>query len=162
MTEQTFSRACAGPCSLQRSWRKVLALVVCLDTQSRWWNPHPHNEEEGKKTLCVPFTKEVKQRGSTDLDERIKGLLLVVLWDDFCQELVFTLGQFDKGTNAVNVRIDLDVEDVVPPCKSKMALRENKIHTELPAALLTPRLWFTQGAQGSSGKSDSGFTSILV
>lgn len=63
-----------------------------------------------------------KHRDSTDLDERIKGLLLVVLWDNFCEELVFTLGQFDKGTNAVDVRVDLDVEDVVPPCKGKMPL----------------------------------------
>lgn len=46
----------------------------------------------------------------------------MVLWDNFCQELVFTLGQFDKGTDAVDVRVDLDVEDVVPPCKGKMPL----------------------------------------
>lgn len=85
----------------------------------------------------------------------------MVLRDDFCQELVFALGQFDKGTNAVNVRINLDVKDVIPPCKGKMALRENRIHTELPAALLTPRPWFTQGAQGSSGKGGSGFAPIL-
>lgn len=45
-----------------------------------------------------------------------------MLWDNFCQELVFTLGQFDKGTDAVDVRVDLDVEDVVPPCKGKMPL----------------------------------------
>jgi len=111
--------------------------------------------------MCVSFTREAKQRGSTDLDERIKGLLLVVLWDDFCQELVFALGQFDKGTNAVNVRVNLDVEDVIPPCKGKTAFRENKIRTELPAALLTPWPWFTQGAQGCSGKGSSGFAPIL-
>lgn len=46
----------------------------------------------------------------------------MVLWDNFCQELVFTLGQFDKGTDAVDVCVDLDVEDVVPPCKGKMPL----------------------------------------
>ena len=97
--------------------------MVLLGTHSRWWNLHPHNE--GKKTLCIFFTREAKQRCSTDLDERVKGLLLVVLWDNFCQELVFTLGQFDKGTNAVNVRINLNVEDIIPPCKGKMALREN-------------------------------------
>lgn len=162
LPSERLSKCSSGPVQAPVPWRKVLALVVCLGTHSRWWNPHPHNEEEGKKTLCIPFTKEAKQRGSTDLDERIKGLLLVVFWDDFCQELVFALGQFDKGTNAVNVRIDLNVEDVIPPCKGKMALRENKIHTELPAAPSTLRPWFTQGAQGSSGKGDSGFTPILV
>lgn len=74
---------------------------------------------EGIKTLCVSFTREAKQGGSIHLDERIKGLLLVVLWDDFCQELVFALSQFDKSTNAVDVRINLDVEDVIPPCKAR-------------------------------------------
>lgn len=74
-----------------------------------------------------------KHRGSADLDERIEGLLLVVLGDNFSEELVFTLGQFDEGTDTVDVRVDLDVEDVVPPCKGKMPLvytRSTKIFWE--------------------------------
>lgn len=111
--------------SLHRS--TALAVLVLLGTHSRWKNPHPHNEE-GKNTLCVFSTRDTERKGPTDLDEGIKSLLLVVLWDDFCQELVLTLGQFDKGTHTVNIRIDLDVEHIIPPCKGKMFLREPNMH----------------------------------
>lgn len=112
---------CTG--SLHRSGRTALTVLVLLGTRSRWKNPYSHNEE-GKKHLYEFFTRDTKGRGPTDLDEGIKSLLLVVLWDDFCQELVLTLGQFDKGTHTVNIRIDLDVEHIIPPCKGKMFLRE--------------------------------------
>lgn len=49
----------------------------------------------------------------SDLNEGVKRLLLMVLGDDFCQECVLTLGQLDKGANAVNVGVDLDVQDIV-------------------------------------------------
>lgn len=51
----------------------------------------------------------------SDLNERVEGLLLVVLGDDFCQEGVLALGQLDEGADAVDVGVDLDVQDVVLP-----------------------------------------------
>lgn len=51
----------------------------------------------------------------SDLNERVEGLLLVVLGDDFCQEDVLALGQLDEGADAVHVGVDLDVQDVVLP-----------------------------------------------
>lgn len=50
-----------------------------------------------------------------DLDERIEGLLLMVLGDDLHQEGVLALGQLDEGADAVDVGVDFDVEDVVLP-----------------------------------------------
>lgn len=49
----------------------------------------------------------------SDLNEGVKRLLLMVLGDDFCQERVLALGQLDEGTDAVNVGVDLDVQDIV-------------------------------------------------
>lgn len=46
----------------------------------------------------------------------------MVLWDDLRQQLVLALGQLHKGTHTVDVGIDLNVKDVVPPCKGKVAL----------------------------------------
>lgn len=105
-------------------------------------------KRKGEEFVCVLYQRNQgdKGKGSTDLDEGIKSLLLVVLRDDFCQELVLTLGQFDKGTHTVNVGVDLDVEHIVPPCKGKMSLRESQIRTELPAALLPPGPRITQRA----------------
>lgn len=111
--------------------------------------------------MHISFTRETKGKGSTDLDEGIKSLLLVVLRDDFCQELVFALGQFDKGTHTVNVGIDLDVEHIIPPCKGKMSLRENQIHTEL-SALLPPGPLITQRARGSPSTGGSGSVPVLL
>lgn len=48
-----------------------------------------------------------------DLNERVEGLLLVMLGDDLHQEGVLALGQLDEGTDAVDVGVDFDVEDVV-------------------------------------------------
>lgn len=48
-----------------------------------------------------------------DLDERVKGLLLMVLRDDLQQERVLALRQLDEGADAVDVGVDLDVQDVV-------------------------------------------------
>lgn len=47
------------------------------------------------------------------LNEGVERLLLMVLGDDFCQEGIFALGQLDEGADAVNVGVDLNVEDVV-------------------------------------------------
>lgn len=44
-----------------------------------------------------------------DLYQGIKGLFLMVLRDDFCQQLVLALGQLDEGTDAVDVGIGLHV-----------------------------------------------------
>ena len=52
---------------------------------------------------------------ASDLNEGVKRLLLVVLGDDLNQEGVLALGQLDKGTDAVDVGVDLDVQDVVLP-----------------------------------------------
>lgn len=52
---------------------------------------------------------------TSDLDERVEGFLLVMFRDDFCQQGVFTLSQLHKGTDAVDVGVDLDVQDVVLP-----------------------------------------------
>lgn len=60
-------------------------------------------------------TNQTQRMSLRDLNEGVKGLLLVMLWDDFRQELVLALGQFHKGTNAVNVRIYLDVQHVISP-----------------------------------------------
>lgn len=49
----------------------------------------------------------------TDLNERVESLLLVVLGDDLHQEGVLALSQLDEGTDAVDVGVDFDVEDVV-------------------------------------------------
>lgn len=48
-----------------------------------------------------------------DLNERVEGLLLMVLRDDLRQECVLALGQLDEGADAVDVGVDLDVQDVV-------------------------------------------------
>lgn len=48
-----------------------------------------------------------------DLDERVEGLLLMVLGDDLHQEGVLALGQLDEGADAVDVGVDFDVEGVV-------------------------------------------------
>lgn len=37
----------------------------------------------------------------------------MVLGDDLHQQAVLALGQLDEGADAVDVRVDLDVEDVV-------------------------------------------------
>lgn len=49
----------------------------------------------------------------SDLNEGVKGLLLVVLGDDFCEEGVLALGQLHKGTDTVDVGVDFDVQDIV-------------------------------------------------
>lgn len=48
-----------------------------------------------------------------DLDEGVEGLLLVVLGDDFRQQGVLALSQLNKGTDTMDVGVDLDVQDVI-------------------------------------------------
>lgn len=43
------------------------------------------------------------------LDQRIKGLFLMVLRDDVHQQLVLALGQLDEGTDTVNVGVGLHI-----------------------------------------------------
>lgn len=50
-----------------------------------------------------------------DLYQGIKGPFLMVLRDDFCQQLVLALGQLDEGTDAVDVGIGLHVQHVISP-----------------------------------------------
>lgn len=52
---------------------------------------------------------------SSDLDEGVKGLLLVVFRDDLGQQGVLALSQLHKGTDAVDVGVDLDVKNIVFP-----------------------------------------------
>lgn len=59
--------------------------------------------------LCLIF----KSISLLDLNEGVKGLLLVVLRDDFCQEGVLALGQLDEGTDTVDVRVNLDVQNII-------------------------------------------------
>lgn len=51
----------------------------------------------------------------SDLNEGVEGLLLVVLRDDLRQQGVLALGQLDEGADAVDVGVDLDVQNVVLP-----------------------------------------------
>lgn len=63
-----------------------------------------------------------------DLDQRVEGLLLVVLWDDLRQQCVLALRQLDEGADAVDVRVDLNVKDVVFSWQEMRGISLNRKH----------------------------------
>lgn len=63
-----------------------------------------------------------------DLNQRVEGLLLVVLRDDLRQQCVLALRQLDEGADAVDVRVDLNVKDVVFPWQEMWGRRWNRKH----------------------------------
>lgn len=58
---------------------------------------------------------DVRSGAGQDLYQGVEGLLLMVLGDDFRQQLVLALGQLDEGTDAVDVGVGLHVQHVVSP-----------------------------------------------
>lgn len=50
-----------------------------------------------------------------DLYEGVEGLLLVVFRNDLGEQRILALGQLDEGADAVDVRVDLNVQDIVFP-----------------------------------------------
>lgn len=65
------------------------------------------------KMLNYSFNARDRQMFLSDLNEGVKGLLLVVLGDDLSEEDVLALGQLDEGTDTMDVGVDLDVQHVV-------------------------------------------------
>lgn len=77
---------------------------------------------KGKFSVIAPCAVKLLQLHSSsaresycDLDERVEGLLLVVLRDDLRQQCVLALRQLDEGADAVDVRVDLHVKNIVFP-----------------------------------------------
>lgn len=58
---------------------------------------------------------DVWSRAGQDLYQGVESLLLMVLRDDFRQQLVLALGQLDEGADAVDVGVGLHVQHVVSP-----------------------------------------------
>lgn len=61
-----------------------------------------------------------------DLNEGVEGLLLVVLGDDLRQKQILALSQLDEGTDAVDVRVDLDIQDIILSWVEKLSQPANQ------------------------------------
>lgn len=61
-----------------------------------------------------------------DLNEGVEGLLLVVLGDDLRQQHILALSQLDEGTDAVDVRVDLDIQDIILSWVEKLSQPANQ------------------------------------